>query len=155
MADFVTPFWNSLRAAIGVGAPLVLTSASPDGGGIWRVVSIEKVDWEAVTVPYCAVAMRMLLDPDAAITTDSYIVVTDIYYIVADSITVAETIDAVLMAIKDAIKAYDFTTVATFLDVLEFDSSETNRANQALLARNEALSAGMLSVQFRIGETAN
>jgi hypothetical protein len=150
MADFVTPFWTDLRGAIGTGAPELLT-----GGGIWRVVTVEKVDWETITDPYCAVALRVMIDNEAAITCDAYIVTADIYYIRIDSVTVAETIDAALMAIKDAVKAYAFTNGALFLDVLEYDSSETNRANQILLNRNEPFSAGLISIQFRIGETAN
>lgn len=153
MADFITPFWTDLRGAIGVGAPEFLPAN--DGGGIWRVVSVEKVDWETITVPYCAVTLRMTLETDTAITCDTYSTAADLYLIYADGASIAETIDAALMAVKDAIKAYDFTNGALFLDVLEYDSMETNAANRVLLARNEPYSAGMLSVLFRIGETAN
>lgn len=154
MADIITPFWTDLRGAIGTGAPSLLPASS--GGGIWRIVTVEKIDWEAITVPYCAVALRMTMDADTAITCDTYLVTAEIYFILADTTSIAETLDILVMAVKDAIKAAAFTTSgANFLDVLEYDNSETNRANQVLLARNEPFSAGMLTVQFRIGETAN
>jgi hypothetical protein len=151
MADFLTPFWTDLRGAIGVGAPLTLPANG--GGGIWRVVTAEKVDWENITVPYSFVTLRMTLDESMAITCDVYTVTADIYYIVADSATAAETIDAVLMTIKDAVKAYAWSAGSDFLDVREYDSSENNAANRVLLARNEPFSAGLITVQFRLGET--
>lgn len=153
MADFISPFIDDLRAVIGTGASDLLPANQ--GGGIWEVQMVQKVDWATITLPYCVFTMRIVLDTEAAITCDAYIATVEIYYIIRDTTDTAATIRTKMEAIRAAIKAYDFTTKALFLDILEFDNTELNAANRAFLQIQMPYSAGMMAVQFRIGETAN
>lgn len=151
MADIITPFWTSLRAVIGATWQEVLPAN--DGGGIHRVVSVQKIDWERITLPYCAVSLQMRLWTEGPVTAQVFDVAGDIYYIRKDEAGIVVTIDGKLGALNDTLHAYSFSAGQEFIDTLDMDSGETNRANQALLALNMPYSAGFLQGSFRVGQT--
>ncbi|MBA3767792.1 MAG: hypothetical protein H0W99_12555 [Acidobacteria bacterium] len=152
MASVFSTFWTQIRAAIAATWTDVLPAAS--GGGIHRAVSIQKIDWTAVALPYCVVVYRSRLWEQGPITAQIFDLDVEIFYIRADAASdTAESIDTKLEALDDALSTYAFPEGVAYIDTIAHDNTEENAANRALLALNYPMSAGSLRCLFRVGET--
>jgi len=151
MADIISPWWSDVKTVVAATWTDILPANG--GGGIAQVISFEKVDWEAISVPYAPVMFAANEWPGSAITCEVMEVIADLFYIKLDTTNTAAAIRTKLAALDDALYAATMTAGVSFLDVIGYDLSEHNPAMEVLLALNLPYSAGSIRTRWLVGET--